>query len=995
MISYLYIENLGILSKSIYIKVLKLENKVEYTSAFIKSIEDLDEKNKNEINDFVNNPSISDSRVSKVNFHITHFLYKISGFYIVFTQAFDGSLCFRYLLDDFNDIYNINVEWYDVYQIVARLLSRTHEVNNGLYDELIGILYSEEFVDNNLWVNDLNSIDPIHIFISFNSQNLRYDKRVKRINYIIKRLYKYLDNIEVNIISNINFMGCPVIFSNRALTSRPKWLEDIIWELHIDAEKHGRVNFDNIHSTYRVYGLSERVITTYLFLINSRNFVPLDKKTVRILSSLNYSDDIKSLVSEYENITREKNTNKYRDWVLLGLGLSAKNESNNLLSVESKKKHIKEDVRASRFNLIAIKPLSNCSSDFRKTLDENKLYVFNDAYEFDLNSIVYNDKKNCSLYNLDNVDINIHAIVGKNGSGKSTLIELFYAIINNAYSSLGNSGKFAIGVHAEVYFDIDYLYKIKVQNENVEIIKYIDTNGKYDLNNGVRLNLKDMKDFFYTIVVNYSQHSLNTCNVGDGEDWLAKLFHKNDAYQTPIVIEPYRKKGNIDINKQDKLVKQRLVSNLLEVESKDDNESSHRKITELYSAEKFRFKLDLSKFDRVNDKIEFSLIEGITPHIINKVRCKFDINRRELAKKSPNDCKTLIDYSEVYLVKKLINMAITYQNYNEFYDEVKNDFLNIDEYLNKLSTDFSHITFKFYKTISFIKYWSTIIKIEKVDDYFDLNIEEYSKRSLDVLKNNDNLNIVHVSPPSYFNVDVILTNDIKFKHLSSGEKQKIYSLNSIYYHLKNISSVNDEYIKYRNVTIILDEIELYFHPELQRNYIIDLLSGLRKLDLSNINSINIIFVTHSPFIISDIPDGNVLFLSNNRTNDTNFMDNNKIKTFGANIHELLMSGFFMDSSIGGFALSKIKEIIDFHNQIIECRSSDISNFKNRFKQNEMYFEYIVNMVGEPYVKSILKNHMEDIKDRLEFDFSNDSKIRKINELKMELEALEGSLNDTD
>ena len=53
-------------------------------------------------------------------------------------------------------------------------------------------------------------------------------------------------------------------------------------------------------------------------------------------------------------------------------------------------------------------------------------------------------------------------------------------------------------------------------------------------------------------------------------DWIHSLFHKNDAYQTPIVIEPYRKKGDININRQEVLIKQRLVSNLLLQEDSDN-----------------------------------------------------------------------------------------------------------------------------------------------------------------------------------------------------------------------------------------------------------------------------------------------------------------------------------------------------------------------------------------------------------------------------------------
>lgn len=38
------------------------------------------------------------------------------------------------------------------------------------------------------------------------------------------------------------------------------------------------------------------------------------------------------------------------------------------------------------------------------------------------------------------------------------------------------------------------------------------------------------------------------------------LFHKNDGYQTPLVITPYRKNGNIDSNTERTLSKERLMA---------------------------------------------------------------------------------------------------------------------------------------------------------------------------------------------------------------------------------------------------------------------------------------------------------------------------------------------------------------------------------------------------------------------------------------------------
>lgn len=76
------------------------------------------------------------------------------------------------------------------------------------------------------------------------------------------------------------------------------------------------------------------------------------------------------------------------------------------------------------------------------------------------------------------------------------------------------------------------------------------------------------KFFFYTLVNNYSIYAYNSFDykeentsmeyeakirkkkyaTDDERSWLNGIFHKNDGYQVPLVLSPYRDKGNININ---------------------------------------------------------------------------------------------------------------------------------------------------------------------------------------------------------------------------------------------------------------------------------------------------------------------------------------------------------------------------------------------------------------------------------------------------------------
>jgi len=136
---------------------------------------------------------------------------------------------------------------------------------------------------------------------------------------------------------------------------------------------------------------------------------------------------------------------------------------------------------------------------------------------------------------------------------------------------------------------------------------------------------------------------------------------------------------------------------------------------------------------------------------------------------------------------------------------------------------------------------------------------------------------------------------------------------SLLYHLNNIDSVIGEKIKYKNINIILEEIELYFHPDLQKSFIKYFLDSIGRLELRNIETINICFVTHSPFILSDIPSSNIMYL--NVENGSSMQNSDLRKSFGANIHEILMDNFFLnDGLIGTFSKNKIENIIKWLNE---------------------------------------------------------------------------------
>jgi hypothetical protein len=68
---------------------------------------------------------------------------------------------------------------------------------------------------------------------------------------------------------------------------------------------------------------------------------------------------------------------------------------------------------------------------------------------------------------------------------------------------------------------------------------------------------------------------------------------------------------------------------------------------------------------------------------------------------------------------------------------------------------------------------------------------------------------------------ITLKDSFSLSKMSSGERQMLYSLSYVLYHIKNIQSVREDEnrVAYHNICLIFDEAELYFHPDYQRRFL--------------------------------------------------------------------------------------------------------------------------------------------------------------------------------
>ncbi|MCW3170346.1 ATP-binding protein [Chryseobacterium sp. 09-1422] len=184
------------------------------------------------------------------------------------------------------------------------------------------------------------------------------------------------------------------------------------------------------------------------------------------------------------------------------------------------------------------------------------------------------------------------------------------------------------------------------------------------------------------------------------------------------------------------------------------------------------------------------------------------------------------------------------------------------------------------------------------------------------------------------------------KKLSTGEKALIDLYSSIYDYLKAFG--DHQYNE--NCIFLLDEADLGFHPEWKKRYINALTTTLPLLINSvtdKIKNIQIIFATHDPLTLSDIPNNNVVYLKKHEVTTEILSEIEKpTNSFGANITDLLADSFFIkDGLIGDFAKEKIDHVIKYLN---DDESSLITD--------KIEAKKIINIIDEP----ILKYKLEDM-----------------------------------
>jgi len=394
------------------------------------------------------------------------------------------------------------------------------------------------------------------------------------------------------------------------------------------------------------------------------------------------------------------------------------------------------------------------------------------------------------------------------------------------------------------------------------------------------------------------------------------------------------------------------------------------------------------------------LFENNKYRISRKIKDKFGL-ASDLNFKEKLDDDNLRWKAMLYLQLKIITIINRYDMFLDYRECVKMEkdlkspgikiSEDVDKLIDALEVPDSHITKKLIRGFSFLKLSKSVVSDIFERDNF-LNGEHYfdelsnayadeSEKNIDAKFNKgetisitdcagpfvgcaknkirsftDPSWIDRVLPPSIFDYDLILNKNsdmVNFTDLSSGELQMLETLSVHSYHIENLISVQKEYPrrngekkyhpKYKCVNMAFDEVELCFHPDYQRQFLQRLLLLIDSMRQNQVDKggcfLNIMIITHSPFLLSDIPKSNILYLEKGR----DYTDSVDLNTFGSNISDALYNSFFLKSKgfIGEFAKLKIRSCVDY------------LDGKNTSWNRENADVFINKILGEPIIKKYM------------------------------------------
>ena len=582
---------------------------------------------------------------------------------------------------------------------------------------------------------------------------------------------------------------------------------------------------------------------------------------------------------------------------------------------------------------------------------KNQGFNFSPRYEFDYvqekNELVLK-KENKDYENIFPENINISAIVGKNGAGKSTIQKLIFLLIflkkyqNIDISKPENSQKekAIINIFQDKKLKDKNIFLIIKTDHGFKKISLLASINEYQQEaikkfkvSGAECCLKEKYDELKPEKINFfSTHfhyMIDTWYDDFYDKWTNSIYHRVDGYDNPLLLEPYKgheeDKNYIDISNIEYLNNGKIFDFYAHLK-----ENKH--VNSFFNPDSIWMMIDSNKIlNKYQNFHGFPTDENIqkifNDFIYEKVKTKdlLALNKIYLAMKIISSRKEI--FSDESLIRTTGDKLINIKDANEFKTFL--DEFEVKDILKKANlpeTQKIEVCIDFHSSFS-----EDSEKLKTYQDFLVLDPSADDESHFhDLKKVFDVFN--KIVPWIYIE---FYDGDKSYSSLSSGEKMFLnFSINAMY-QIRNVESLENQ--PYKTINLFLDEVEFGLHPDWQKRFMQEVLYILTNFK----SKFNIFYATHSPFILSDLPKENVIFLEDGKQVYPN------IETFGANIHTLLSHGFFMKYGLmGEFAKEKINTAITYLNK------------KQLLEEEIEYCENIISIIGEPILKRQLQKMLD-------------------------------------
>lgn len=517
--------------------------------------------------------------------------------------------------------------------------------------------------------------------------------------------------------------------------------------------------------------------------------------------------------------------------------------------------------------------------------------------------------------------IEVIGIVGKNGTGKSNAIELICKTLKGAKTSLQED--FIIITEEDNNFICHYNFSIIRQPEANFEIKFEKYNG----------NINPLKVVFFSNVFDQRRNDFDK-EISDIS--VNNLFYKNSFFNKNEIT---------DFQKQIKLINSKLFLSLN---------------IDLPTKVQFTSKIWTTRFNSSMEKE----IYGNNHNSIKEFKSLFRDRLREI--KPENKFIHLFKFGYFFEVihqysrKNLYNIAdikkhkiwtfklgtfidtLAALNTEEISERLI-DFVELEcKSLNLIQpdlfkdngSDIANVGLNLNKEIEFIRNLKNSLNSLQLDynsegsrnrglEYFTFTYNSVKAKKLvsDFISLFGQNNI--------FNIDWL--------GISSGHKAYINLFASLYQELR--------YLRQDNLLLCIDEGDLYLHPKWQIEFFDKLINIIPKIYEGKIQ---LILTSHSPFLLSDLPNQNITILDNSIVGSSLDGTELTMNTFGGNLYDLYSEPFFLGNKrTSDFAYKKIKTLIDF-----------IENKKLTTK-DKITVTNMANILGDEIIQFRIKKLLEN------------------------------------